>query len=353
VTEVADPALAFWLRHVALTGGLWEAAGDATYVVLPQALREAYRLPEELLVTADPDLAREDGATLLAAGHPVLAEAADRVLATGDTGYVVLDRPASVPPGRDVLLAEMREQFPVEHGRIDLTGEPTAGLHHVLRVGALVTYEVSAEDRFQEQVERWVDVPARRELAASVVGRLRRAPSDGQVRTTTPDGLAAAIEAAHQLIDRAAVRRRETLAADVAGAWQAERGRAVAYYADAIAGIERRLATAPADRGAVLEQRLQATREEEARRLAEIAEKYQPRHMIRPFRLHVYGLPALRVTADVRRGDRRYPMAFDWLLSAGAFAPVRCPSCDGTSALVAAKQKLGCEVCLPARPAAR
>jgi hypothetical protein len=102
MTAVADPALGFWLRHVAAAGGIWEPDGDATYVVLPPPLRVAYQLPEELRVTADPDVAREDGATLLAAGHPVLAEAAERVLACGDTGHLVLARPASAPPGRDV-----------------------------------------------------------------------------------------------------------------------------------------------------------------------------------------------------------------------------------------------------------
>ena len=77
----------------------------------------------------------------------------------------------------------------------------------------------------------------------------------------------------------------------MSGACQAERGRAAAYYADAITGIERRLAAAPADRRAVLEQRLRSTREEQARRLAEIAEKYEARHVIRPYRLHVHAGP--------------------------------------------------------------
>ena len=73
----------------------------------------------------------------------------------------------------------------------------------------------------------------------------------------------------------------------------------------------------PPDRRAVLEQRLRATREEEARRLAEIAEKYEARHTIRPYRLHAMLVPALRVPADVLRGMRRYPMYFDWLLPPG------------------------------------
>src|SRR5260370_7343017 len=58
-------------------------------------------------------------------------------------------------------------------------------------------------------------------------------------------------------------------------------------------------------------------------------------------------VPALRVPADVLRGDRLYPMCFDWLLPAGAYAPVRCPSCGGEAPLVAGKLKLGCEACRP------
>jgi hypothetical protein len=352
MTRVADPALRFWLRHVAAAGGLWEPDGDTTYVVLPAPLRDAYRLPEELRVTADPDVAREDGAALLTAGHPVLAEAAERVLASGDTGHLVLARPASVPPGRDVLLAAVRDAFPVDHGRIDLSGEPAVVLHPVIQVGALVTYELSAEDRFQEETQRWVDVPSRRELPVDLVGRLCRADVDERARPGRPEGLMPAVGAAHRLIDAGATARRQVLAAEVSGACQAERGRAAAYYADAIAGIEARLATAKPDRRAVLEQRLRATREEEARRLAEIAEKYEARHVIRPYRLHVMLVPALRVPADVLRGMRRYPMCFDWLLPAGAYAPARCPSCGGEAPLVAGKLKLGCETCLPPKPAA-
>jgi hypothetical protein len=352
VTPVADPALGFWLRHVAAAGGLWEPDGDTTYVVLPPHLRDAYRLPEELRVTADPDVAREDGATLLTAGHPVLAEAAERVLASGDTGHLVLARPVSAPPGRDVLLAAVRDAFPVDHGRIDLSGEPAVLLHPVVQVGALVTYELSAEDRFQEEVQRWVDVPSRRELPADLIGRLCRADVDEGAQRRRPEGLMSAVGAAHRLIDASATTRRQALAAEVSGACQAERGRAAAYYADAIAGIEARLATAQPDRRAALEQRLRATREEEARRLAEIAEKYEARHTIRPYRLHVMQVPALRVPADVLRGMRRYPMYFDWLLPAVAYAPARCPSCGGEAPLVAGKLKLGCETCLPPKPVA-
>lgn len=90
---------------MAAEGGLHEPAGDATYVVLPPALSDRYRLPEELQVTADPDIARDDGVTLLALGHPVLSDDAERTLATVDAGTLVLARPASAPPSPDVLLA--------------------------------------------------------------------------------------------------------------------------------------------------------------------------------------------------------------------------------------------------------
>lgn len=349
---IADPALEFWLRHVAADGGLCEPARDSAYVVLPGQLRDAYRLPEELRVTADPDVAREEGATLLTAGHPILAEAADRVLAAGDAGYLVLDRPAAVPPGRDVLQAEAREAFPTAHGRIDLSGEPAFVLHPVVRVGALVTYELSAEDRFQEEAERWVDVPSRRELPAVLAGSLSKAACAEPTGVPRAENLLPAIGHAHRLMDSAAVSRRAVLAAEVGAGFEAERGRAAAYYADAIAGIERRLAAATPDRAAVLRDRLRATREEQARRLAEIVEKYQARHVIRPYRLHVLLVPALRVTADVLRGSRRYPMSFDWLLPSGVYAPVRCPSCSAEAALVAGKEKLGCEACLTPKPLA-
>jgi hypothetical protein len=201
-----------------------------------------------------------------------------------------------------------------------------------------------------------VDGPARCLLPPALAERLSRAAADRHDAPGPPAGdapggdLLAAVAEAHRLIDADAGARREVLSAQVRDAHEAERDRAAAYYADAIAGIERRLATAPGDRKPVLEQRLRSTREEEARRLAEIAEKYEGRHSIRPYRLHVIEVPALRVPADVRRGDRRYPMTFDWLLPAGAFSPVRCPSCGGDAPLVAGKQKLGCERCLPRTP---
>lgn len=349
---MADLALDFWLRHVAMEGGLHESAGDATYVLLPPTLSERYRLPNELRVTADPDIARDDGVTLLTHGHPVLADSAESLLASGDVGIVRLARPSSVPPGPDVLLGALRDAVPVDHGKIDVEEAPQAIRHPVIRVGALVTFELSAEDRFQEQAERWIDVQSSRQLTAAVADRLTRAAVDdgaANAAVTGPGEVWPAVSEAHRLIDAAALSRRAELAAEVSGAHEAERERAAAYYADAIAGIEKRLAAAADDRKAMLEQRLFSTREEGKRRLAEIAEKYSASHAIRPYRLHVVDVPAIRLRADVWRGNRRYPMVFDWLLPAGDFAPVRCPSCGGEAPLVAGKQNLGCETCLPPR----
>src|SRR5256885_1141842 len=91
-----DPGLRFWLRYVDDHGGLTEPATDGTLVVLPPAVAAEFDLPDELMVTSDPDIAREDGTVLLATGHPVLIRAGDATLTSGDPGGV--SRPA--PPTR-------------------------------------------------------------------------------------------------------------------------------------------------------------------------------------------------------------------------------------------------------------
>ncbi len=348
-----DPGLRFWLNHVDASGGLWEAAGDCTLVMLPDTLAGRYRLPPELLVTDDPDVARDGGATFLGTGHPVLAEAATAALTAGDVGAGVLQRPSARAPASEVLEDRARAQLPVSHGRIDAVEPARPVLHWVLRLGTLATYTVSSEDQFQEEIERWVHVDSRREVPAAILDRLLRAEfAEADVDPVPLNVLVPALAEADRVIEVAALRRRADLARENQG-HDAERLRAMTYYADAISGIERRMATATADRRVLLEARLASTREERARRLAEIAEKHEPRHEIRPFRLHAIGVPALRLPVDVRRGERRYPMELDWLLPAGAFAVPRCPSCGSSASLVAGKNALGCISCqTPAVPAA-
>ncbi len=347
---MSDGALRFWLRYVEARGGLTDDAGDSAIAVLPSGLQALHRLPEELVLTSDPDVAREDGAMFLAAGHPVLGQAADDVLAHGDVGRLAVPVPATLPPETSALLERAREQFPVDHGRIDATGAPTKGVRSVLRVGALVSYTLSAEDHYQERAECWVDVTSRSELpeqASAKLAALPALPADGPANL---DQLTPAIGQAHRIISAGAERRQSGLSGQVAKAFDAELERAGAYYRDVLATIARRRENAPADRIELLNALAEATREERARRLAEIREKFQPAHEIRPYRLHVLDLPVWRLPVDVRRGDRRYPLTLDWLLPLSRFADIRCPHCDATGPLVAGKTRLGCDGCL-AKPA--
>jgi hypothetical protein len=342
-----DAGLRFWLDHVTAEGGLWEPDGDCLVVVLPAELAAQYRLAEDLTVTDDPDIAREDGATFLGAGHPVLTEAAESVLRHGDVGYLALESPPQAPPSTEDLQDWARAQLPIGHGRIDVTGKPWAATHWLLRIGALVTYTVSTDNQFQEQTEAWIDVPVRRRLPADVVDRLEQMPAAAAPADALDDAdLAAALSEAHRQIDGDTERRRVELARQLGDAHDRERQRAMTYYSDVMQGIERRLANAPEDRRALLQSRHTATQQEQDRRLQEIAEKYRGVHEIRPYRLHAVGVPVLRVPVDVRRGDRRYGMELDWMIPAGLFSVPRCPACASPAPLVAGKQVLGCLICL-------
>ena len=343
-----DAGLRFWLDHVTTEGGLWEPAGDSTVVVLPAELAAQYRLAEDLTVTDDPDIAREDGVTFLGAGHPVLTEAAELVLRHGDVGYLSLQPPAQPPLTAEDLQDRARAQLPIGHGRIDVTGMPVAATHWLLRIGVLITYTVSVENQFQEQIETWIDVPARRPVAADVVDRLTRLPVGPPLTDAVDDTeLAAALSEAHRQLDGDAQRRRAELTRQLGDAPDLERQRAITYYTDVLTGIERRLANAPQDRQALLRSRHAASQQEQDRRLQEIAEKYRGTHEIRPYRLHIVGVPALRVPVEVRRGERRYGLELDWLIPARSFSAPRCPTCASPAPLIAGKQSLGCQICLP------
>jgi hypothetical protein len=346
-----DPGLRFWLRHVEHGGGLAERSGDSTLVMLPAPLAESFDLPTELVVTADPDVAREDGAVLLTTGHPVLIGAADATLTGGDAGVLALAEPTTPAPVADQLQERARDQFPVDHGLIEVAGPPQRIRRPVLRVGALITYTVSAEESYQESVECWLDARSRLPLSDQAASRLQRAP-----HATRPDPAravlstaVAALDEAHRLIDDVATRRRGALSEQASDAHRHELARARTYYDDTLRSLDRRRATAPPDRAELLAARAVSTREERARRLAEIDEKYQARHDIRPFRLHVVAVPGWRVTLDVRRGPRRYPIERDWLPALGAYAEERCPHCAETAPLYAGKTRLGCLRCQPVR----
>lgn len=341
-----DAGLQFWLRYVESAGGLAESGTESATAILPSGLQQDLDLPDSVTVTADPDVAREEGAVLLAAGHPALTRAAEAVLEGGDAGVVALPRPASVPPQRDELQAKARKEFPVQHGRIDATDAPRPGLRPVLHVGALVSYTMSEEDHFQERAACWVDVTSRLELPDTVSDRLARLDPTEQDRTRQEYELEPAAAEAHRQIDARAARRQQTLSAQVSSVFERERERTRAYYAEQLASLARRRATATADQQAMLDARADATRTEQERRLAEIDEKYQASRRIRPYRLHLMLVPVQRIPVDVRRGDRRYPLVLDWLAPSGVFAGIRCPTCDEHAPLVAGKSALGCVQCM-------
>jgi hypothetical protein len=343
-----EPALSFWLRYAEREGALVEDQGDHTLVLLPDALRQDAGLPEEATVTASPDVAREDGATLLIAGHPEVERATAAVLADGDTGDGYLPWPASRPPTRSTLEARARELVSVEHGRIDAAGEPVAAYLPLLRVGAMVSYAASLALRFHEQEEVWVDArtgtTVSERLMSTVRGRALLPVPDGARRRLEAD-LAAAIPAAHRQLEEGALRRESSLASQARRALDTELARANAYYASALESIARRRANAAPDRVRLLDAQAEATRAERDRRCREIEDEHRPSHEVRPFRLRLEHLPAFVLPAEVRRGTRRFGFELTWVPAAGEFARVRCPACDEFESLVVTRERLGCQAC--------
>jgi hypothetical protein len=162
---ITDPSLSFWLRYADGDGALSEPDGSATaLVVLSDDLRARHNLPETLLLTADPDVAREDGGVLIAPGHPLLDDAAERVLTAGDVGVCCVPWPARPGPGRDALEEQARNWYSIDHGRIDIVDTPQPVYLPVVRAAALLTYEVSLDVRFQENGEVWLDATTGFEL---------------------------------------------------------------------------------------------------------------------------------------------------------------------------------------------
>lgn len=349
----ADPALGFWLRAAEAEGALHEQNDDAAVVLLPAPLREAFELPEEVTVTADPEVAREDGALLLAQGHPVLDRATERVLARGDVGRLPLAWPTGVPPSAEVLVERLRQQVQVDHGRIDPTGElPVAGYAPVLRVGALVTYSLTLDDRFQERQEVWVDAETGLSLPPALTSALAAAPSSsGLTHLVLPADRAQAAAAAQAELEQRADERLVTLGRQSRGSRDTELARVEDYYRAALDGLTRRRASAPADRQALLDARADATRAERQRRLAEVEEKFRGAQSIRWYRVHELLVPTASVPVTIRRGSREYPFTFRWLLPLQTVAPFRCPHCAMPAPLVAGKHRLGCVRC-SGRPSA-
>ena len=347
-----DSGLRFWLSYVERSGGLADdALAGTTLVVLPGPLQAQLDLPETLTVTGDPEAAREDGALLLAAGHPVLAVSAEAVLAGADVGRGALAWPGELMPAAEDLLEKARGAFPVDHGRIDLAGPPTRAYLPVLRAGAMISYLVAGDDAFQERAECWLDADTCRELPDVVRDVLDATWSAQSVQgpdsaSRLPFDLDRAVDTAHAQLHTRATVRLDALAEDGHQARMAELARTQAYYRDVLDGIERRRAGTAPDRAAALDARAEATRQEQTRRLAEIQDKHRARLEPTPYRLHLLLVPSVVLPVDILRGSRRYPQRLVWIWPARRFRDLPCPSCGSDRPLVAGKDRLGCEACL-------
>ncbi|MEX0659842.1 MAG: hypothetical protein WD080_11970 [Egibacteraceae bacterium] len=346
-----EPALDFWLRYVERSGGLVEPGCDTALAVLSPALAQTLGCPEETVVTACPDAARDDGAELLIPGHPALDRAATATLDRGDAGNAWLRWPSSPGPPHRALQQRARERFPVAHGRLDLGGPLATCYAPLVRLGALATYTLSLEERFQERVEVWVDGSAGQPLEDRASAALRVSPLSPAPDTSHPRheaDLAAAVARTHDAAEAQARARRDRLAAMAEEERQAERARAEDYFAAALQVLARRQETADAERRELLEAQADATRAERTRRLREIDEAFRPRHELRPYRLHLVWAPALRVPAEIRRGAATHRLTLTWLLApVAAFVPPACPACGAGSPLVAGRAELGCRSCQP------
>jgi outer membrane murein-binding lipoprotein Lpp len=357
VTGRHGPAFSFWLNYVDSRGGLWEQSGDSVLAVLPDRLSTVHDLPESALITDDPDISREDGVLFLGAGHPAIDQAAGTVVADGDIGTLTLEH-RSRPLSTEELLTKIRDQVAVDHGRIDATGAPVVSARSLLRLEVLVSHTVSAEEQFTEVAGCLVDVPSRVVWPERWADQLRSALTVASVasrsaprRAVDKNPLLKALIAAYQELDTAAAGRGQQLASGADAERTGEIARAGEYYAAALASLDKRGVDADAARRELLAARAEATRAERDRRLTEIDEKYRHRHELRPYRLHLVDVPVLRLATDVRRGERRWPLVFDYLPLLGTFAPTRCPSCDAHAPLVATKAQLGCTTCVPVRVA--
>lgn len=344
-------AFAFWLDYVDSQGGLWERSGDVVLAVLPERLAATHDLPESALITDDPDISREDGVLFLGAGHPEISRAAESVISTGDVGKLTLPHRGQ-PLSTEDLLARIRELVAVDHGRIDATGAPIRTHRPTVRLAALVTHTVSAEDQFTEVAECLVDVPTRIDWPEEVASTVRQAMTADVTpgRELPADVITPALTAAHQVLDATATARGRILATGTDAERDAELTRAREYYAAALAAIDKRRTGTDPQRIALLDARTEATTAERDRRMAEIAEKYRHQYALRPYRLHLIDIPVWRLDTDVRRGDRRWPVTFDYLPLTGTLAPTRCPTCAAYAPLVATKTGLRCTTCVPPKP---
>ncbi len=334
----------FFAAYAATEGALVERLPEGAVLVLPESLQAAYRLPESLGLTEDPEVAREEGYVLLATGHHLLRAAAQSVLQQGDTGHCHLPFPPGPALSPAVLQAHARERVHADHGRIDIHSQPSAFYLTVVRVGAMLTFRLSIDEELQELADCWMLADGS-ELPPELVKRLSSStvepgPAPG-ASAWTGDGVAAA----DSHIREQATERASELAAQRSKRLVAQLAVVDDYYEGMLASIDQRSASATEDRRGLLAAQAHATRVEWERRRAEVTDEMMPVATVDPFRLHVFGVPAWRASAVVKRGSRAYPLDLVWLPLVSAFLPPACPSCGSRATLVAGKSALGCRNC--------
>jgi hypothetical protein len=339
----------FFVRYAESEGALAELVPEGALVVLPDTLERRLQLGEEVRLTEDPEVAREDGFVLLSPGHPVLTGAAQAVLERGDVGCVQVPRNPGPPPALDVLERVAREQVHAEHGRVDSTDPPNAAALLVLRVGALITYGISIDQRVQELEEVWVEAASGELLPEDLRVRVAAAatepgaPDGSRARTVVDHGVARA----HAELGARAERRSLELARQTSARLRAQLAVVDDYYQRVITGIDERRARAPEERARLLASQAEATKGEWDRRRAEVADDLTPSYELHPFRLHLVSVPAYHVPSVVRRGARAYELALTYVPLISGFLPPRCPGCGSAEPLVAGKDRLGCRACFP------
>ncbi|MGH9171794.1 MAG: hypothetical protein ACRD0Z_13135 [Acidimicrobiales bacterium] len=295
-------------------------------------------------LTEDPEVGREDGFVLLAPGHPVLRTAAEAVLALGDAGYAHLSPPPGLPPTPATLQRRARDRIQVDHGRIDVSAAPAGGYLWVLRVGALVSFHLSLDEVAQELIESWV-LEDGTELAVDFAACLAGATLEAGPPPGGGEWSGAGLTEADTIIRELAAARASDLSALRSRRLASQLAVVDDYYERVLESIEERRARAVEDRKPVLVTQADATRVEWARRRAEVTDEMMSAATVKPFRLHVIGVPVWRVCASVRRGDRGYPIDLVFLPLMSAFLSPSCPACGVVAPLVAGKRRLGCRVC--------
>jgi hypothetical protein len=341
----------FLVSYAEAEGALAEPVPEGAILVLPDELRAVLNLPEEIGLTEDPETAREDDFLLVAAGHPLLMAAAGTVLERGDVGCSSLPRSVGLPPTPSALEERAREQIHPDHGRIDVNSTPEASNVIVLRVGALLTYSISIDERVQELEEVWVAADSGHAVPGDLRERLCTAALEPGVATATEVSVGESVARAHGLLRARAQSRVEDLARQTSVRLRGQLDVVDDYYRRVMSSIDERLARASRARTAMLEEQGEASKREWARRRAEVADDLTPSFEVRPFRLHLVAVPSYTIPAVVRRGPRLYQLTLRYIPAVSSFLPVPCPLCGEQAVLVAGKDRLGCRSCMtPVRP---